>query len=686
MHPFVDQIIEWRRLEKLDGTYAAGMIPHILSDGRIHPTFRLDGTATGRVSSENPNGQNIPRPETFEGKMARDGFIVAPGRVMISLDQSQIELRVAAGMSGDSGMIQIFKDRVDYHHRTAELISKVAWGIASSAVTKYHRTLAKSVNFGLLYGKTDAGLAQQLGCSIEEAAGIRRAILGHFRQLAKLIEKLLYQVRRYGCVEIPWFNGASHTRPLYEAGGHDKWKKQNAENSSINCLDAETEALTQRGWVNGFELSRDDILLTKNPSTGMLEWQRMTDLKLWPDYEGLVVEFKSKSFHAVTTPEHRWLVRDKRTGLNVERTTRTLSQWGDHRIHRTGVYQPLLASVLSLDEAELLGWFVTDGSIQRTGKGGGKRGPKIKAGGVRAIICQSQVGNPAKCARIDALLGRLGHTVSRKVSRVGEVFWRLDHVLTEKLVKLAPERTLQVKALLQLDRQCLDRLRESMMLGDGTLSDTKAVFCTGRREQAEAFQILCTLTGNAASIVWRDMSMYSPVSKKMTNVPKMTGIWLVTILRRDTAQVTAEQRTERVTKCPVWCPIVPNTFFVARRSGTVYITGNSPVQGRAAWYTIAAIPLIHAWIDESGVNAEIINTVHDSIMLDSSKADADLVIANCTRIMEDFDCWGVPLVVDVDAGDRWGSLRSMERDELLRDAEVRWVAEHLIEEGQSYAS
>lgn len=346
MHPFVDQIIEWRRLEKLDGTYAAGMIPHILSDGRIHPTFRLDGTETGRVSSENPNGQNIPRTETIEGKMARDGFIVAPGRVMISLDQSQIELRVAAGMSGDPGMIQIFVDGVDYHHRTAELISKVAWGIAASAVTKYHRTYAKSVNFGLLYGKTDAGLAQQLGCTIEEAAAVRRAILGHFKQLAKLIERLLYSVRRYGCVEVPWFNGASHTRPLYEAGGHDKWKKQNAENSSIN----------------------------------------------------------------------------------------------------------------------------------------------------------------------------------------------------------------------------------------------------------------------------------------------------------------------------------------------------TPIQGRAAWYTIAAIPLIHAWIDESGVDAEIFNTVHDSIMLDSSKADADAVIANCVRIMAGFDCWGVPLVVDVDAGDRWGSLRSMEPGETLKDAEVRWVAEHLIEEGKANAS
>lgn len=982
MHPFVDQMMEWRRLEKLDGTYAAGMIPHILSDGRIHPTFRLDGTETGRVSSENPNGQNIPRSETIEGKMARDGFTVTPGRVMLSFDQSQIELRVAAGMSGDVEMIEIFKSGMDYHMRTAQMIAKVVWGIVEEQVGKFHRSYAKcfhpnteiltrsgwkqirnlaqgeevaaaipdggrarlewqvptevftmkhpsgklikfknlgidisvtpdhrmlgfnksgehkvelakdwtggrywlnagelsgsvivdenllrlavavqadgsitgsgirfgfkklrkverlrrlldaagishtltargpvcdfyvnaasrqrilelldwkslpwrwldltadlrrvvveeaafwdahqggnwrmykysstdkqsvevlqalassvgrktrltfdgyiyvlsvkdhaharsgnlekieevftdevaclsvpstfvlvrsggipvitgqTVNFGLLYGKTDAGLAQQLGCSVEDAAKVRRTILGRFKKLAELIKRLLYQVQRYGFVEVPWFDGASHVRPLYEAGGHDHWKKQNAENSSINCLDAETEALTRRGWVKGFDLRPDDILLTKNPKTGELEWQGMTDLKLWPEYEGPIVEFKSKSFHAVSTPDHRWLVRDKRTGQDVERTSRTLSQWGDHRIHRTGEYSAVGGSSMTPDEAELLGWFATDGSVQKTAKkgGNGTRGPKAKAGGFRAMICQSQIGNPEKCARIDALIGRLGHLTSRSVSKAGEVFWRLDHVLTEVLLRAAPNRTLTVGTLLGLDRPCLDRLREAMLLGDGTFG-TKDVLCTGRKEQAEAFQILCTLTGSAASIVWRDMSMYSPKSAKMKNVPKMSGIWLVTILRRTTAQVTREQRREVVAKCPVWCPIVPNTFFVARRSGNVFITGNTPIQGRAAWYTIAAIPLIHAWIDESGADAEIINTVHDSVMIDCSRGNADEVVENVCRIMEGFDCWGVPLVVDIDAGERWGSLRSVNRGEKLAQAEVRWVAEHLIKEG-----
>ncbi len=233
-HPFVDDIIEWRRLEKMDGTYAAGLIPHILPDGRIHTTFRIDGTETGRVSSENPNSQNLPRADSLEGKMCRDGFTASPGRVLIELDQSQIELRVAAGMSGDPDMIAIFQSGQDYHLRTAQMISRLAWNIAEEMVTDWHRTYCKTINFGLLYGKTDAGLAEQLGCTVDEARKLRMAILGKFKKLAEMIKRLLYQVRSKGYVEVPWNSTAVHVRPLYEAGGHDKWKRSNAENSSIN--------------------------------------------------------------------------------------------------------------------------------------------------------------------------------------------------------------------------------------------------------------------------------------------------------------------------------------------------------------------------------------------------------------------------------------------------------------------
>jgi len=101
---------------------------------------------------------------------------------------------------------------------------------------------------------------------------------------------------------------------------------------SPNCLDAETEALTKRGWVKGFDLTMDDWILTKNPKTGMAEWQKPTDLRFFPDYEGPLVELKSRSFHAITTPDHRWLVKSGRNNVQ-EKTSVTINP--SDLIHRT---------------------------------------------------------------------------------------------------------------------------------------------------------------------------------------------------------------------------------------------------------------------------------------------------------------------------------------------------------------
>lgn len=178
--------------------------------------------------------QNFPRADTNEGRMCRDAFVASRGRILVELDQSQVELRVAAGMSGDEVMLEMFASGVDFHMETAKAISLAAWGIPASAVTEWHRQQAKAIIFGLLYGKTDDGLAATLGCSKEDARRLRQAILGRYRKLAELIKRLLHHVRTHGWVEIPWLDGAAHRRPLFGAGGHDAWARSNAENSSIN--------------------------------------------------------------------------------------------------------------------------------------------------------------------------------------------------------------------------------------------------------------------------------------------------------------------------------------------------------------------------------------------------------------------------------------------------------------------
>lgn len=335
---------------------------------------------------------------------------------------------------------------------------------------------------------------------------------------------------------------------------------------AVNCLDYKTEALTHRGWVPGFELRKDDVLLTKNPKTGALEWQKLTALKLFPDYDGPLIEFKSKCFNAVTTPEHRWLVTQKWDGRISECTSMDMSSTGAHRIHRTGDYRPAVRSALTPDEAELLGWFVTDGGLRTD-----RKTP-------RTFLFQSVSGNRVKCERISALLARLEPGVKVYKQRSGTYYtWALGPRLSKLLYGLCPERTLTVQVLLDLDRPALERLREAMLLGDGTRGK-KEVLCTGRKEQADAFQVLCTMTGSSSGSVWRDMSSYEPRSAKMSNVPKMTGVWYTTVLKKEHIQVVENQVRKFSGKVPVWCPVVPNTFFVARRGGYVFVTGNTTHQ------------------------------------------------------------------------------------------------------------
>jgi len=664
---FLMDLLEWRRFYKLLNTYAKPMSTYVVGGDcpRIHPSILLDGARSGRASVRSPALQTIPRAETEEGKFARGLFgSTRRGYVIMQADYSTLELRIAAMLSEDPVMTQIFKDGHDYHKRTAEIVSVRAWGILPEKVEKKHRTIAKTINFGLLYGSGDAAIAAKCNMSREEAKSTREAILGQFKVLDLWIVNQKESVRETGVCWTEWNGKRTRRRPLWDIASDDSGLARHAENGAINCLDAETEALTQRGWVRGFDLVREDVILTKNPFTNALEWQEMTDLRLFPDYAGPVVEFKSKSFHSVSTLDHRWLVESKsRVGTRTcERTTRTLSPWGDDRIHRTGDYRPEGSSTLTPDEAELLGWFVTDGSIKRAKPVKGAQQNRVYSiMSARAFIHQSESVNASKCRRIQALLDRLAPGETRKsLSKSGTyASWNLGRRLSVMLLLRCPQRTLTINSLLGLSREALERLKDGMVLGD----THKKGICTGRKEQAEAFQTLVTMTGGHASIVYRDMSRYSgkKLYRSMRNMPKMTGIWLVHELERSTVQVTAEQRREITAKCPVWCPVVPNSFFVARRSGTVFITGNSPIQGTASDFCLKSLIAMVDWIDTNNLSdvIKLCLPIHDALLFEVREDWVERLAAKTQATMTGWESGGVPLAVDVEVGSTWGDLVSL---------------------------
>jgi DNA polymerase I-like protein with 3'-5' exonuclease and polymerase domains len=386
-------------------------------------------------------------------------------------------------------------------------------------------------------------------------------------------------------------------------------------NEMLNCLDDETEALTKRGWVRGFELRRDDTLLTKNAESGRLEWQRMTDLRLFPDHEGPLVEFKTKSFTAVSTPDHRWLVHDRKTGTNVCRVTSTIDPNGMDGIHRTGEdYQPAGRCTLSDDFIELIGWALTDGCFEALARK--RTGPRFAV-----TLMQSRFGNPDMVRRIDGLVDRLKLKVWRSSGdsrRRGCERWTLDRKTSAFLMDLFPGRRLTHEFIASLSRPQARHLVFVMVLGDGTLG-AKTTFTASSREKAELFQMLCVVAGYATSVVERRQKRPALSPKVQPGgIVSTKPHYIVTILRRDRVQVLKKHRREFVGKVPVWCPIVPNTYFVARRGGHVFITGNTPIQMGVASHMNKAMLIIQDIYDrETGGAAQVVQQVHDALTVEA---------------------------------------------------------------------
>ncbi len=196
-HPVIEKILEYRSLMKLNSTYVEGLIPYInKKTGRIHSYFHQTITATGRISSTEPNLQNIPTRVEL-GKKLRKVFKPEEGYIFIDADYSQIELRVLAHISQDEHMVEAFKNDEDIHKQVA---SKVL-GIPMDEVTKEQRSSAKAVNFGIVYGISDFGLAEQLGISKKKAKEYIDQYLEKYSGIQKFMNDIVEDAKQKGYVE-----------------------------------------------------------------------------------------------------------------------------------------------------------------------------------------------------------------------------------------------------------------------------------------------------------------------------------------------------------------------------------------------------------------------------------------------------------------------------------------------------
>ena len=225
-HPLPAKVIEYREIAKLKSTYVDSL-PKLIhpETGRLHTSFSQTGTATGRLSSSDPNLQNIPI-RTELGREIRAAFVAEKGQILLSADYSQIELRIMAHFSKDPVLVEAFRNGEDIHARTAQEV----FGVGPLAQTAEHRRAAKAINFGIIYGLSAFGLAKQLSIEQREAAQFINAYFTRYRGVKEYLDNILVETRKTGMAKTLF----GRIRPISEINSTQVQLRNFAERTALN--------------------------------------------------------------------------------------------------------------------------------------------------------------------------------------------------------------------------------------------------------------------------------------------------------------------------------------------------------------------------------------------------------------------------------------------------------------------
>jgi len=303
-HELPRKVLEYREISKLKSTYVDALPRLIHADtGRLHTSFCQTGTATGRLSSSDPNLQNIPIRSEL-GRQIRAEFVASPGNTLLSADYSQIELRILAHFSQDPLLVEAFSAGQDIHSRTAQEV----FGVGPMAQNAEHRRAAKAINFGIIYGQTPFGLAAQLGIDQKEAAKFITAYFARYHGVKTYLEKSLAEARKTGVTRTLF----GRIRPVPEITSPQPTLRNFAERTALNtplqgtaadlikvAMIAIDRQLTDKGFHAKMILQVHDELLFEAPHA---ELDRLRKL----------VRHAMENAHTLTVP----LVVDLKAGPN----------------------------------------------------------------------------------------------------------------------------------------------------------------------------------------------------------------------------------------------------------------------------------------------------------------------------------------------------------------------------------
>lgn len=621
---FIKSLLDLRGLDKMNSTYIVGLRELVQSDNKVHPTFLISGTTSGRLSSRNPNGQNIPK--VMVNPDIKKQFIPPPGKLFLTYDYSQAELRILAHLANEETMLEWFRTGKDIHlasackkyHEDYDKIIKIYEDEQHELypLWKKRRKQAKTINFGIVYEQSAHKLAESLSTpeeKVEDSEGQQflDEYFTTFPKIKKFMDKQHKFMEKHGyCVSL---FGRRRRCPKVYSDNFSEYLE-----ALRQCVDEETEALTTDGWRRYDQLYNGQLILTKNCNTGILEWQPIENINIYPDYQGDLYSFEGKTFSALTNGKHRWLCNhDSKPGSKAEfLTTEELYNSKIVRpIHRTGEYNGNRKKVLDDDLVYLLGIILTDGHLRYYRD---KTKPRYGKPWY-ALITQSKEKNiPLIQSAIDKLDNRF--TYIHKVYGKKHV-WKFNKDFADYLDTIIPNKKLNMSLIHSLTKSQIRLLLDGMILGDGCKHGTRIL--TSSIEQANLIQVLVVMAGYYSNILIND-NRGIHISNKIKRGKIITKniSYLVTIGESKYFHHRSTRGINHIKKLSnqkqlIWCPTVKNGTWVCRRKGKTYITGNStnmPCQSAASDMALFASIIVWEKVRKGELPPmKEVNTVHDSV-------------------------------------------------------------------------
>lgn len=586
---FLDRLLELRGLEKMYTGFIKGWANEVQDDSRLHGRFNIHGTTSGRLSSAEPNAQQIPKTSVDPNIKLQ---LKAPkGTLYIASDFSQAELRIMAHLSGDETYLNAFNSGQDPHLAIAATKYHIPYEEAlkiyedenhpEHKIWKVRRKQAKQIAFGLIYGIGAKLLAVKLSdpksgiiVTPEEAQKEMDIFFGQHPKLKTFLKKQEKFLRKNGYL-VSLFGRKRRLPQIYSS---DRGEEAYALRLALNfpCLLPSSQALSKtKGWVNYEDLKVGEEILAFNRDIGESEWQKVERVNVF-DYDGDMIRLKTKHLDVLSTPDHRWVVTKPNKISKLDNTKVLTSEelYNSDKPYAIPIRAPHNNQVkarYSDAYVAFLGWYLTDGHL--------KNGNIVR-------ICQSNTANPHKVDIIDSIMEELDVEFSRREKN--QVIWEIrDPGFVYKLNRLVPERKLNMRLLTRLTNPQLSILLENMRLGDGW-----SVWATGDKTQGELLQALVVLCNNTSSMYELshegDLSYFkdkkpSKYGQEFVRATKTSYGVKFSNFRKSVNTKNTYNSENNLTKekyvGKVWCPTVKSGAFFTRVIGEdkryrTLITGN----------------------------------------------------------------------------------------------------------------